>query len=200
MKTFKTDTQQATPGADHVDAINEMFTKFQLAFHNQFHKAFANDEQIMMAKQLWLNSLCDLPAERLQAGTRRAIKQSAYLPTIHTVRQFCDIDPSELGLPDTHAAYLEACKAGSPKSEQHWSHPAVYLAGKASDWYFLGNNSEAKTFPVFKRNYELLCDRAAKGEPLNIPIAKALPETVSHPLSTEENKQRLQELRAQLDL
>ncbi len=189
-----------TPTAGHVDAINEMFTQFQLAYHNQFHKAFANDEQITMAKQLWLNNLCDLPYERISAGTRRAIKESEYLPTLHTIRKFCDPRPEDLGLPDAYNAYLEACRAPSPKTEHPWSHPAVYLAGNASDWFFLGSNSESKAFPVFKRNYAILCERVMAGEQLDLPILKAIPENISQPLSNQERKQRLQVLRQTLDL
>ena len=189
-----------TPTAAHVDAINGMFTKFQLAYHNQFHKAFANDEQINMAKQLWLNTLCDLPAERLTAGTQRVIKESEYLPTLHTIRKFSDPRPEELGLVDAHNAYLEACRAPSPKAEQHWSHPAVYLAGTASDWFFLASSIEAKAFPVFKRNYEIMCERAMNGERLEMPILKAIPATISQPLTNDERKEKMQALRAELDL
>ena len=28
-------------GMDHVDAINQIFAEFEFAYHNQFHKAFA---------------------------------------------------------------------------------------------------------------------------------------------------------------
>lgn len=196
--TQQSGNRKPTPG--HVDAINAMFTQFQLAYHNQFHKAFANDEQITMAKQLWLNSLCDLPPERIAAGTRRAIRESEYLPTLHTIRKYCDPTPEELGLPDAYHAYLEACRAPSPKTEQAWSHPIVYLAGSASDWFLLASSSESRAFPVYKRNYELLLDRLLAGEELTLPIHKALPETVSQPLSSEENHKRMQQLREDLDL
>lgn len=192
--------ENCPPTAAHVDAINAMFTQFQLAFHNQFHKAFSNDEQIMMAKQLWLNSLCDLPAERIAAGTRRAIKDSEYLPTIHTIRKYCNPQPEELGLPDAYSAYIEACRAPSPKAEQQWSHPAVYLAGNASDWFFLASNSESKALPVFKRNYAILCDRVMRGEQLDTPVPKAIAKATGHPLTNAERKQRLQTLRQQLKL
>lgn len=197
--TYK-QTPPATPTPEHVDAINAMFTKFQLAYHNQFHKAFANDEQITMAKQLWLNNLCDLAAARISAGTQRAIRESEYLPTLHTIRKFCDPRPEEIGLPDAHQAYLEACRAASPKAEQAWSHPAVYLAGSASDWFFLASNSEQKAFPVFKHNYQLLCERVMNGEQLNTPIVKAIPAEINQPLSNKERKQRLQKLRKELNL
>ena len=192
--------QNATPTEDHITAINQMFTEFQLAYHNQFHKAFADDQKITMAKQLWVKALCDISPVRLVAGTRRAIKGSEYLPTLHTIRQFCDPSYEEAGLPDVRAAYMEACRAPSPKIEYQWSHPAVYLAGVASDWFFLSSNSEAKALPVFKRNYEILCERVMCGEQLDMPLFKAIPETIETELSNEERKQRLSAMRQQLDI
>jgi Replication protein P len=153
-----------------------------------------------MAKQLWFNSLCDLTPERIREGTRRAIKDSEYLPSIHALRNYCTPRPEELGLPDAHRAYLEACRAPSPKAQHAWSHCAVYLAGKATDWFFLASNSENKAFPVFKQNYEILCERVMNGEQLDMPIVKMIPETVNTPLTNSERKQRMQALREELDI
>lgn len=177
-----------------------MFTELELAYHNQFHKAFGTTEQVIMAQQLWLDALGDLPANRLIIGSRRAIKESGYLPTLHSMRSFCDPTPAELGLPDAYNAYLQACRAASPKLEQHWEHPAVYLAGKASDWFFLAGSIEAKAFPVFKRNYEILCERVLNGESLTLALPKAIPASLSTPLTNAQRKERLQTLRQQLDI
>jgi hypothetical protein len=177
-----------------------MFTKFQLAYHNQFHKGFASDEQITMAKQLWLHSLCDLPAERLVMGTKRAIKESKFLPTLQAMREFCDPKPEEFGLPSSYDAYVEACRAPSPKAAYNWSHPAVYQAGKASDWFFLASNSESKAFPVFARNYEILVERVLHGDELEQPVPPAIPATINKPLSNAERKERMKALRKKFDL
>ena len=195
-----TSPQKGAPTARHVDAINQIFTEFQLAFHNQFHRAFANDEQITMAKQLWLNALKDLSPEQIRLGARRAIKESDYLPSIHSLRKLAQPTAQDLGVPDAHTAYLEACRAPSPKASHAWSHPVVYHAGKASDWFFLASEAEAKAFPVFRHNYTLLCERLLHGEQLDLPVVKALPETISRPLSQEERKARLQQLRDELKL
>lgn len=191
---------KSTPNNDHVTAINQMFTEFQLAYHNQFHKAFSDDQKIVMAKQLWVKTLCDFSPNRILAGTRRAIKESEYLPTLHTIRKFCDPKLEELGLPDGYNAYLEACRAATPKIDQKWSHPAVYLAGKASDWFFLANNIETKAFPVFKRNYDVLCQRVMSGDELDMPINKAIAEHIHQPLSNAERKERLKKMRQELDI
>ncbi len=196
----ETNADTNNPGAGHVDAINQMFTEFQLAYHNQFHKAFASEEQITMAKQLWFNTLADFSPQQIVKGTRRAIKESEYLPTLHSIREFCIPRPEDLGLVDAHRAYVEACQAASPKHEQQWSHPAVYFAGKESDWFFLASNPEYKALPVFKRNYELICQRVLAGEQLVLPGSKAIPETINHPLSNAERKERMQAMREDLNI
>ena len=197
---YRQKSADSIPTEDHITAINQMFTELQLAFHNQFHKAFSDDQKIIMAKQLWAKTLSDLPPARIAQATRRAIKESDYLPTLHTIRKFSEPVPEELGLPDAYHAYLEACRAATPKSEQRWSHPAVYLAGNASDWFFLASSVESRAFPVFKRNYDIVCERVMRGEQLDLPMQKAIPETVSHPLSNEERKERMQTLRQELDI
>jgi hypothetical protein len=184
---------------EQVDAINQMFTELELAYHNQFHKAFPGDK-LRVAKQLWLHELSDLSARQILRGGRRAIRESAFLPTLHTIRRYCDPSPEELGLPDAYRAYVEACRAPEPKVEQHWSHPAVYHAGRESDWFFLAGTPESTAFPVFRRNYELMCERVRRGENLELPVTKALPEEVRTPLSVEERRQRLQELRKKTGL
>jgi hypothetical protein len=190
----------AEPTSEHIDAINQIFTELELAYHNQFRKAFADAQQLAMAKQLWLHALCDLTPARLRAGVRRAIKQSEFLPNIHSLRQFCDPAPHELGLLDAHAAYVEACRAPQPKREQRWSHPIVYRAGVETDWFFLANNPEHIAFPVFKRNYELLIERLLNGEQIDLPLPKALPQEITTPLSREENKRRMKQMRDELGI
>ncbi len=201
MNPDSRDTRKKTePTAAHIDAINQVFTELELAYHNQFRRAFPDATQLGMAKQLWLHALCDLTPARLRSGVRRAIQQSEFLPSLHSLREFCDPDLGELGLPEAHAAYIEACRAPSPKREACWSHPIVYRAGVESDWFFLANNPENVAFPVFKRNYELLIARLLDGENLDVPIPKALPEEISTPLPREENQRRLKALRDELKI
>ncbi len=195
-----TDAKKSEPTAAHIDAINQVFTELELAYHNQFRKAFPDATQLGMAKQLWLHALCDISPTRLRAGVRRAIQSSDFLPTLHALREYCHPQPHELGLPDAHAAYVEACRAPHPKREAKWSHPIWDRAGVESDWFFLENNSESVAFPVFKRNYELLIERLLDGENLDVPIPKALPEEIPTPLPREENKRRLKQFRDELKI
>ncbi len=188
------------PQAGHVDAINEVFALLRINYHNQYYKAFDKVEVLNQIKRLWLESLCQFESEAILRGARRVIESSEYLPTLNRMIRACQGDPETFGLPDAHSAYLEACRAPSPKAAQRWSHAAVYHAGLASDWYFLANNAEKITYPVFERHYLRLCEQVMNGVRLPEPSAPALPESIEPPLSPDENQQRLAALRQQLDL
>lgn len=194
------DPKAGEPTPEHLDAINQVFAELKLAYHNQFHRAYPNDQELTMAKQLWLHALADIPPARLRAGVRRAVKNSEFLPSLHSLRSYCEPHPEELGLPDVRSAYVEACRAPSPKHLYAWSHPIVYHAGRASDWFLLATSTEQQAFPIFRRNYELLVERVLNGEQLDLPVPKALPAEIEKPLSREERQRRLRELRDELGI
>ena len=150
-----------------------------------------------MAKRLWSRLLDEYSPEVIMRAAEKAVKESSWLPNVHEVLARCDIADS-LGLPSAHAAYMEACRAPSPKKEYPWSHPAVYYAGRASDWFFLANTVEEQAFPVFKRNYDILLKRLQDGEQIDLDIPRALPEEIIHPLPRDEQNRRLEALKAQI--
>ncbi len=193
------DTATAKPTEAHVEAISHLFTELELAYHNQFHKAFPDHQSLSMAKQLWLRLLAEYQPQHIALAGRKAICANTFLPTLHNLREYCDQAATQ-GLPDVKAAYIEACMSQEPRTEVNWSHPIVYYAGKATDWFFLQGQTEAQTFPVFERNYELLKERVRKGEVLHPPVAKAIEKQAAAPLSTEQQKDKLKALREQLDL
>jgi hypothetical protein len=172
-----------------------MFAEFELVYHNQFNKAFPTPEKLQYAKRLWFSNLKEFSSDQILKATHRAIKESEFLPTVRGIRKYLEQSLDAFGLPDVHSAYMEACRAPSPKAEYRWSHPAVYFAGLASDWFFLANNTEQKAFPVFERNYQILCERVKRGEDLEVPVARALPETSQKPLSREEQQAHMKKLR-----
>lgn len=132
------------------------------------------------------------------AGAKRAIKQCEYLPTVHRMLQLCA--EGDNGLPDPRAAYREACNAASPKANQPWSHPAVYYAGRAADWFFIANNPESSAYPVFASHYKKICERLMAGENLAAPEQIKLEQQAAKPLSKEENAKKLAELRKALKI
>lgn len=179
------------------NAINQLFAEMELTYHNQFHKAFPNEEKLTYAKKLWFDYLKEFSPQRILLACRKATRESDFLPTVHSIIKHCESSTDELGLPDSHSAYIEACQAPSPKADYAWSHPAVYWAGKASDWFFLASNIESKAFPIFKRNYDIICERVKNGDQLEPPVPLALPETSSPTLTKQQRQAELQKIREQ---
>jgi Replication protein P len=196
----QTETNRKLATEEHVDALNQVFALFRLNYHNQYYAAFPDAEQLRQIKKLWLESLSDYPVEHILKGAKHAIENSEYLPTLNRMLECCQQGLTELGLPGAREAYVEACRAGSPKSAQAWSHPAVYLAGRDSDWYFLANSTERATWPVFKTHYDRYCARVLRGESLETPQPAALEKKPSKPLASEEQLARLKKLREQTGL
>lgn len=175
-----------------------MFALFRLNYHNQYYAAFPDATQLNQIKKLWLESLSDYPVEHILKGAKHAIENSEYLPTLNRMLACCQQGLEALGLPSAQAAYQEACSAPSPKSAQNWSHPAVYLAGRDSGWFFLGNNPERMTWPVFLEHYNTQCARVIRGETLESFAPAALEQAASEPLSAAQNLEQLQQLRDEL--
>jgi hypothetical protein len=177
---------------EQIDTINQVFALFRLNYHNQFYAAYPDNEQLNQVKKLWLDALAGFPTQQILRGAKHAIETSEYLPTLNKMLECCHQSLGEYGLPDARSAYVEACRAGSPKSAQAWTHPAIYLAGRDSDWFFLANNTEYLTWPVFRDRYRQYCGRVMAGETLEVPAPAALPAR-EHTLSSRE--QALAELK-----
>ena len=203
LATKQAAPKQATSKArveQHIDTINQVFALFRVNYHNQYYAALSDAQLLSQTKKLWADSLSRFSPETILLAARRVIEESEYLPTLHKMIEFCRGDNQQYGLPDVRQAYIEACHAGSPKSNYPWSHPAVYFAGKDSDWFFLASNSEQQTFPVFKENYRRWCDKVKAGEKLPAIETKRITDSSATPLDKSANKKHLRELRKNLRL
>ena len=195
-----TDRYQSESAPDRVDAINQIFAEFEFAYHNQYHKAFANAESLAIAKKYWLSSLENYQPTQIVKAAKRVIRSQDYLPSIAAVVRACEEGFDLFGLPAPRAAYVEACSAPSPKRAQRWSHPAVYLAGQDTGWYTLANEVDAVAFTRFEYHYGELCRRVMNGEDLNLPVPEALPEKIERPLSASERRARIAKMKKELNL
>ncbi|MCB1709815.1 MAG: hypothetical protein KDI10_13930 [Halioglobus sp.] len=178
-----------------IEAINQVFALFRLNYHNQYYAAFPDAEQLKQIKKLWLDSLADYPVEQILKGAKHAIEHSEYLPTLNRMLECCQQGLTDLGLPSARDAYIEACRAPAPRADQAWSHPAVYLAGRDSDWYFLANNTERSSWPVFRDHYQRYCTRVLQGETLTMPARERLEHHKPKPLSRDDQLAQLKKLR-----
>lgn len=151
------------------DAINQVFALFRLNYHNQFYAAYADGAQLNEIKRLWLETLGEFAPDILLAAAKAVLETSEYLPTIKLMRECCERVIEKEGLPSPRSAFLEACNQPSPKAAQRWSHPAVFLAGRDSDWFFLANNPESVTWPVFRGHYQRWREKALQGDIVALP-------------------------------
>lgn len=192
--------KSAAPPEGHVEAINQVFALFRLNYHNQYYAAYPDQTQINQIKKLWLDALADFPVEQILRGAKHAIENSEYLPTLNRMLECCSASLGSLGLPAPREAYLEACNAPSPRSAQRWTHPAVYLAGRDSDWFFLSSEPEYRSWPVFRDHYQRWCSAVLRGEALEVPEPEALERQPGTPMSPEEKQDALKALRKQTGL
>lgn len=166
-----------------------------MVYHNQYIKAFPTLEKLRLAKQLWLSHLSYYPAEVIIKAAHHAIQQSEYLPTIRGILKYIEDDIDAFGLPDAKSAYNEACNATSPKATFNWRHLAVYHAGRETGWYFLANNPEQISYPMFKKYYLKLCQKVREGHILPKPEAPSLPEKNQNNLNSNEKLVQINQLK-----
>jgi len=193
-------TEQNDGQPDRVDAINQLFAEFELAYHNQYHKAYGDADRLALTKKFWLQTLSEFSPLQIVAAARDLVRTSEFLPSLAVVIRACEKGHSLFGLPSPRDAYVEACRAPQPKSAWQWSHPAVYQAGRAADWHLLATEPEDKAFPVFSHYYEQYCRRVMRGEDLAVPEPPALEASPAKPLSREEGRKRLLALRRETGL
>ena len=188
---------KATPANPQlIDAINQTFALFQVNYHNQYYSAFGNSTKSEnLAKKLWLNKLESFAAETICAAAEKVIVESDYLPTLHKMLNACRDVGMPKGLPSPRKAYQEVCNKPSPKAEQKWSHPAVYIAGRECGWYFLANTIESKAFAPFTEIYQQYCERVLAGEEFVVEKPEALPETSMKPATKKQALAQLNDLK-----
>jgi len=191
---------QAENELDHAGAIGKIFANFEYAYHNQFHKAFPDAEDLVIAKKYWLSSLERYSPAQIVQAAKKVIETQEYLPSIAAIIKACEQGLDLFGLPFARQAYIEACSAPSPKKEHNWSHEAVYHAGNAAGWYLLANHPETTALPVFEYHYSQLCKRVIAGEQLSIEIPTPLPDKIDHKLDREEARARIAKLKRELGL
>jgi len=183
----------------YVNAINQVFAIFRRNYHNQYYKALPNEQELSVTKRLWLDSLQRFSPDTILIAAKNVIESSEFLPTLRTMIRHCEAQ-FHADLPNAHQAYIEACRAPSPKANYAWTHPVIYYAGKACDWLFLQSNSEDKAYPIFKKEYEALCQQVMQGVEMPPPAPTALPDNSSTRLDKETNLEKMKSLRDTLDL
>ena len=96
-----------------VELINLIFAELEITFHNQFHKAFPDEETLTLAKQLWLAKLEKYQNEIVFRAIDKIIETSKYLPSLSAVlNQIKELKLLEQNIPSSNTAYIEASSLG----------------------------------------------------------------------------------------
>lgn len=194
-------TKQEAPSREQfIDAINQVFALFRLNYHAQFFKAFSTEAELTQIKKLWFGELSRFNPATLLRAAKAILETSDFLPTLHTMIRHCEAQSDTAKLPDVHSAYIEACRAPSPKARYRWSHPVVYHTGKACDWYFLQTSTESIAYPIFKRKYQGFCERVRAGEELTLEPENVITHKPQPSPDKADSLKKLKALREALDL
>ena len=180
-----------------VELINLIFAELEITFHNQFHKAFPDEETLTLAKQLWLAKLEKYQNEIVFRAVDKIIETSKYLPSLSAVlNQIKELKLLEQNIPSSNAAYIEASSLGETNPlDFNWSHPFVYHAGAKVGWYRLKTESEFDIKKEFLDIYEVILEESEFKESLFLLPKKDEEMPVNKPLSIEKQKARLENIK-----
>ena len=180
-----------------VELINLIFAELEITFHNQFHKAFPDEETLTLAKQLWLAKLEKYQNEIVFRAIDKIIETSKYLPSLSSVlNQIKELKLREQNIPSSNAAYIEASSLGETSPlDFNWSHPFIYHAGSKVGWYRLKTESEFDIKKEFLSVYEKILEESEFKESLLLLPVNNEEMTDDKPLSNEKQKARLEDIK-----
>ena len=141
--------------------------------------------------------MMDLTDIQIRQGIAKAKDFTGFF-TFPAFRELCRVSPADLGIPEMLTAMREACNARYPRESQKYSHPIVYLAGCAVGWFEMQNRTEKELIPLFDVAYSQLLRRLINGESLQMPVYKALPESVCVPATEEVARAGINKLKSML--
>ena len=182
---------------NQVELINLIFAELEITFHNQFHKAFPDEETLSLAKQLWLAKLEKYQNEIVFRAIDKIIETSKYLPSLSAVlNQIKELKLLEQNIPSSNSAYIEASSLGETSPlDFNWSHPFVYHAGAKVGWYRLKTESEFDIKKVFLEVYEEVLEESEFKESLLLLPENKEEITKEKPLSSDLQKERLEKIK-----
>ncbi|MDP0588548.1 MAG: replication protein P [Candidatus Endonucleobacter bathymodioli] len=166
-------------------AINGLFRLLEDAYPHRFRSAFPKDEDFIRAKRVWARILQGYSPRRIMLAAEKALATSKYMPDLATIRDFCKLNYNELGLKEPLQAYYEACQAPDHTLKYPWSHIAIYFAAKETGWLTLRSEEQRVVYPIFERNYSIICNRVVDGEDLETTILQGIEDSRTKELARQ---------------
>ena len=113
-----------------VELVNLIFTQLEVAYHNQFHKAYPDKNSLNLAKQLWLSQLQKFEEKIVFDSVSNLMTSSEFLPSLSKLVVNCkELKASRSGIPSVSKVHQEACNSISNFENLFWSHCFVFYIG-----------------------------------------------------------------------
>ncbi len=180
-----------------VELINLIFAELEITFHNQFHKAFPDEETLSLAKQLWLAKLEKFENELIFEAIDKIIETAKYLPSLSAVLNVIkELKFKKFKVPSPNKAYIEASSLGEINPlEFSWSHPYVYHAGAKIGWYRLKTDSEFEIKKEFLEVYGEILEESELNESFALLPEKKDNLVPEKPLDKKNQIERLEAIK-----
>ena len=180
-----------------VELINLIFAELEITFHNQFHKAFPDEETLSLAKQLWLAKLEKFENELIFEAIDKIIETSKYLPSLSAVLNLIkELKYKKFEVPSPNEAYLEASSLGEINPlDFSWSHPYVFHAGAKIGWYRLKTDSEFEIKKEFLEVYGEILEESELNESFALLPEKKDNLVPEKPLDKKNQIERLEAIK-----
>ena len=180
-----------------VELINLIFAELEITFHNQFHKAFPDEETLSLAKQLWLAKLEKFENELIFEAIDKIIETAKYLPSLSAVLNLIkELKFKKFKVPSPNKAYIEASSLGEINPlDYSWSHPYVYHAGAKIGWYRLKTDSEFEIKKEFLEVYGEILEESELNESFALLPEKKDNLVSEKPLDKKNQIERLEAIK-----
>jgi len=180
-----------------VELINLIFAELEITFHNQFHKAFPDEETLSLAKQLWLAKLEKFENELIFEAIDKIIETAKYLPSLSAVLNLIkELKFKKFKVPSPNKAYIEASSLGEINPlDFSWSHPYVYHAGAKIGWYRLKTDSEFEVKKEFLEVYGEILEESELNESFALLPEKRDNLVSEKPLDKKNQIERLEAIK-----
>ncbi len=180
-----------------VELINLIFAELEITFHNQFHKAFPDEETLSLAKQLWLAKLEKFENELIFEAIDKIIETAKYLPSLSAVLNLIkELKFKKFKVPSPNKAYIEASSLGEINPlDFRWSHPYVYHAGAKIGWYRLKTDSEFEVKKEFLEVYGEILEESELNESFALLPEKKDNLVPEKPLDKKNQIERLEAIK-----
>lgn len=160
---------------DSKEAVAYLMMLLREAYPAQFDRVYPSEKARLRARGLWAEALKNITPLFIKKAAEKAVRSgNKFMPSLGDIINFCRPSYDELGLKEPLQAYYEACYMENPSVTSPWSHHAVYFAGKSTGWSLLRREPQERAFPLFKNSYDVLCQRAQRGDDLSAEVNKQL--------------------------